>query len=264
MSAFATSQPVTGPVTLTSEELSACSEVAKKLRQQGLELNQLCPRCIAITTINKKLRVDDAVDQYKLFMKAIAEFNINSFDDIYAGFVDFDTVIAPRLNSYNVCGLDSQQRQIFWINGKNPVQVSQEAAAVRAGWFWFCAIHSDNVSLRQGVTFVIDVSSNNSKVGNEKKMQKTYQSYPLRPQRILIMGASYLKRLFINGVVSFASLFSKNKVLERIRFATVEDVVKECGRENVPEYICKGVGKDGDPAAWVKMRFDNFPEPKLW
>jgi len=31
MSAFATSQPVTGPVTLTSEELSACSEVAKKL-----------------------------------------------------------------------------------------------------------------------------------------------------------------------------------------------------------------------------------------
>ncbi|GMH78761.1 hypothetical protein TL16_g07924 [Triparma laevis f. inornata] len=250
---------------MTPEELSACTQVAQKLRVDGLQLNQLCPRCIAITTINKKLRVDDAVDSYKTFMKAISDFSINSFSDIYANFSDFDTIISPRLISYNVCGLDSLGRQIFWINGKNPVTVEEERDAVRAGWFWFCAIHSDNVSLRQGVTFVIDVSSSTEKIGNEKKMQKTWQSYPLRPQRILIMGAGYLKRLFINGLVSFAALFSKNKVLERIRFATVEEVTKECGATNVPSYISGvGVGKEGDVAAWVKMRFDNFPEPKLW
>ena len=36
-----------------------------------------------------------------------------------------------------------------------------------------------------------------------------YQSFPLRPQRILIMGAGTIKRVFINALIKFASIFSK-------------------------------------------------------
>ena len=54
---------------------------------------------------------------------------------------------------------------------------------MRAGVLYFVAIHADLTSLREGITFVIDTTEQPSaKVGNEAKLQKSYQSYPLRPQ----------------------------------------------------------------------------------
>eukprot|EP00518_Triparma_eleuthera_P017115 CAMPEP_0197550502 /NCGR_PEP_ID=MMETSP1320-20131121/4075_1 /TAXON_ID=91990 /ORGANISM="Bolidomonas sp., Strain RCC2347" /LENGTH=249 /DNA_ID=CAMNT_0043110881 /DNA_START=98 /DNA_END=843 /DNA_ORIENTATION=+ len=248
MASFSSSAPPQPAVSLTSSEISACRAVKQSLLSRGHAASGICNRAVAITTLNKKLRVEDAVEGYEGLMKELTNYGISGFDEVYAGMKDYESVIAPRLSSYAVCGKDSLGRQIFWIVGGS-VQPHEEVAAVRAGWFFFLSVHADDVSLRKGVTFVIDVSrgGGDKKVGNEKKLQRTWQSYPLRPQRILIMGATYIKRLFINGLLKFASLFSKNKVLERVRFATVEEVVAECGERNVPAYISgEGVGMAGD------------------
>jgi len=168
-----------------------------------------------------------------------------------------------------------------------------ERSSVRAGVMYFAAIHADDTSLHEGINFVIDVGNQtNEKVGNEKKLQvrrragwgaatliayhlalqlttspsppqqKTWQSFPLRPQRILISGAGLVKRIFINGLVRFASLFSKAKVLERIRFVTMAQVIEEFGPEAVPKYR-SDKGAKGDIGDWVKSRLEGFPPPDL-
>jgi len=75
---------------------------------------------------------------------------------------------------------------------------------VRAGVLYFMAIHADNTSMHEGITFVIDTSKNDTRYGNEKQLQRVWQAFPLRPQRIFIAGASMLKRVFINGLIKFA------------------------------------------------------------
>ena len=45
----------------------------------------------------------------------------------------------------------------------------------------------------------------------------SYQSLPLRPQNLYIVGAGLLKRLAINALIKFASVFSNSKVLARIQ-----------------------------------------------
>ena len=53
----------------------------------------------------------------------------------------------------------------------------------------------DLVSLRNGITLVIDTSNApKKKVGNERKLQVAWQNYPTRPQHIFIMGTSALTR----------------------------------------------------------------------
>ena len=163
-------------VTLTSEELEACAGVKTALLKKGLTLRQLCPRAVAITTINKKLREDDAVEAYLSFVNALAEYNIKDFDDIYSNMSDYATTVAPRLSfSFPVAGKDPQSRQIFWIKS-GPIQPSDEREAVRAGWFAFLAIHADDVSIRDGVTFVIDVNvpgrEGDKRIGNERKVRR--------------------------------------------------------------------------------------------
>ena len=45
----------------------------------------------------------------------------------------------------------------------------------------------------------------------------SYQSLPLRPQNLYIVGAGLLKLLAINALIKFASVFSNSKVLARIQ-----------------------------------------------
>ncbi|GMH73444.1 hypothetical protein TrRE_jg4317 [Triparma retinervis] len=217
----------------------------------------------ALTTINQKLRVDDSVKKYRKFVEGLTIFGLFDFEnDVWKGFSDFDTTLRPLFASYSVCGTH-QSRSIFWINGGSPVTVEKERDAVRAGIMYFAAIHSDAHSLREGIAFVIDVGNQTGpRIGNEKKMQQMWQSFPLRPQRILISGAGMIKRVFINGLVRFAALFSKAKVLERIRFVTMDDVIEELGAEVVPKYRSE-LGKEGDIADWVFHRLKNFPAPPI-
>ena len=94
-------------------------------------------------------------------------------------------------------------------------------------------------------------------VGNERKLQKTWQSLPLRPQNLFIVGASYLKRLFINALIKFASVFSNSKVLSRIRFVEMDQVKEAISDENMPMALG---GKDRMQTVdeWVLTRLTNY------
>ena len=251
------------PLTLTHTELNAVKEVRMKLIEEGMSPSSIDPLMCSLTTINQKLRIDDSVKKYRKFVEGLSTFGITDFSkDVWKGFSDYDTTLRPLFSSYSVCGTH-KKRSIFWINGGSPVTVDKERDAVRAGIMYFTAIHADAHSLREGIAFVIDVGNQTGeRIGNEKKMQQVWQSFPLRPQRILISGAGMVKRIFINGLVRFAALFSKAKVLERIRFVTMDDVIQELGAEVVPKYRSEK-GKDGDIADWVKARLKVFPPPKI-
>ena len=59
-----------------------------------------------------------------------------------------------------------------------------------------------------------------------------------------IVGASYLKRLFIKCIIKFASVFSTSKVLSRIRFVEMDQVKEAISDENMPmalggKTVCK-------------------------
>ena len=59
------------------------------------------------------------------------------------------------------------------------------------------------------------------RVGNERKLQETWQAYPVRPQHFFIIGASPTKRLFINALLKVVATFSSSKVIQRLRFVEV-------------------------------------------
>jgi hypothetical protein len=159
----------------------------------------------------------------------------------------------------------------MWIRAR-PVQVAEEKDSIMAGLIYFTAIHADYKSLREGITFVLDTTENDmvTKVGNENKLQKCYQSMPLRPQRIYILGTNYFKRIAINALLAFISLFTKEKVIQRIKFADYEDVKSEVTNENLPSYLpgcgtAHGLKTNEDLVKWVKRRLENFPKiPENW
>ena len=116
MSSFtSTSTPPHPSVTLTPSEISACIAVKQSLLSKGHTPSGICNRCVAITTLNKKLRVEDAVEGYESLMSELAQYGINDFNDIYKGLSDYDDVIAPRLSSY--AGEDMGSRASFGGGG---------------------------------------------------------------------------------------------------------------------------------------------------
>jgi hypothetical protein len=200
----------------------------------------------------------------------MAAFGLQTFTDVYKNFDDYAS-LEPRFNAYSKCGVDKDGRSIFWINGRCPSSVADEALSIRAGILYFVAIHADQKSLKEGITFCIDVSSNVPEIGNEKKLQSTYQSFPLRPQRIFIIGSGYVKRLLINSLVAFASIFSKAKVLERIKFVTMDEVLvelRDSEAKAAPTYVREGrepifPAEGQEIARWVKERIMGFPIPEI-
>ena len=114
-------------------------------------------------------------------------------------------------------------------------------------------MHSDLRTLRQGCTFCADsTDSSDTPVGNEGKLQKSWQSLPLRPQNVLIVGAGPWKRAFINGFLKLASLFSGNKILKRLRFLDRSELPEAIDPSNLPSYL----GGDSRPEVpdWVFQR----------
>ena len=69
-------------------------------------------------------------------------------------------------------------------------------------------------------------------------------------------------RVVINGLIAFASLFAKNKVIARIKFAELKDIEKKWGsRDSLPEM--HGGAKRPPTADWVDERLANFPRMDL-
>lgn len=241
----------------SEEELVAMRAVKAELISRGLDEAKIGLRALAVTTINSKLRIQEAADKHMKWLEGLRNFGIDCVDENI-----WKDEASRMLRSYAPSGVDSKGRSIFWIKG-GVIQIEEEKLSMFAGVMYFMAIHGDNVSLREGISFIIDVRNSDNKVGNEKRLQSSYQAFPLRPQRILIFGAGKVKRVFINGLITVASFFTKKKILDRIRFVSIEDVLAEVPNASVPVYVGGQGGGIQDLAVWVKQRLDAFPVPAL-
>lgn len=247
------------PIVYNDEEISAIRTVKEELIKSGIDEERIGLRTLAVATINNKLRIEDSVSKYTTWLKAIELFGVHSLND-----GEFKPEYSKYLNSYAACGKDMKERSIFWIKG-GAIKPDEERKSVEAGIMYFMAIHADNISLHEGITFVIDTSLSSSivKVGNESKLQKAWSSFPLRPQRIYIAGANLIKRLVINGLIKIASVFTKQKILDRIRFASIEEVLEEVPMKSAPIYVGGEGGGISDLTEWVRYRLEQFPIPNI-
>jgi hypothetical protein len=250
----------------TEEEKAALTSVRSKLLQTkasggaGYAERDVRPREVALVTLICKLRVDKAVAKFVQFMDVLKEYNL-TMDALYEEPDSLTAKLGHKWEkNYEVCGQDKGGRSIMWISAGEPNQISEEQIVVHSGILYWMAVHSDILTLRDGCTFVIDTTKQKgiSSVGNEKKLQKTWQSLPLRPQNLFIVGASYLKRLFINALIKFATVFSNSKVLARIRFAEMEEVREVIDAENMP-HGSGGIQRQ-TVSSWVLERLSAFDD----
>lgn len=258
----------------TAEEVAAAKETKRLLQaHKTFEQSFLSDREIFLATVNCKFRPEKACEKMvKWTGEMKASFGINSFDEVYAGLgaagegPDEEWArVGQCLTAYAGCGLDKHGRSIMWIRSR-PTTKDEERDAVRCGVIYFTAIHADLTSMREGITFVIDTTENSSmgKTGNESKMQRVYQSIPLRPQHIFILGAGWFKRAVINALIRIASLFTSDKVIDRVRFATLPDVIKEVDVSSLPVYMHEealggGIVENDQVISYVRRRLANFP-----
>ena len=247
----------------TTEELQTFQQVTEALlKDERVTDEEIQPREVAIVTMLSKGRVDKTVEKYVQFLAVLKEYDLT----MLSLYEDVETLrtkgITDKFNSnYQVCGRDKGGRSIMWISSSKPAQISEEQITVHSGILYWMAVHSDLHTMREGCTFVIDTSKQSgiSKVGNEKKLQKTWQSLPLRPQNLFIVGAGWFKRLAINALIAFASIFSNSKVLARIRFVEMPEVRTEVPDESMPEEL--GGQKRSTVEEWAMERlslFENF------
>lgn len=237
----------------TEDEKQAVTKV-----REGLTAEAIVPESaiseieLIVITLNAKCRVDEAVRKYTSYYENILRGY--GIDDIWAS---HDT-LHDQWHRFEVAGVDSFDRQIMWINGHR-TPVNEERKCVHASALYNIAVHSDRHTLRNGVTMIIDTATQQGKkVGNEKKLQVTWQSFAARAQDIYILGTTAVTRITVNALIAFASLFLKSKVISRINFATVEMVSQKVGgAEKLPQV--HGGGEKMDTGAWVKERLANFP-----
>ena len=248
------------PVVYSDEELNVMREVQRKLiEEHKVDATKIGPRVLALTTIINKCRTEEAVKGFLKFLEGITMVDIDGFDE------DVSSDVEEFLGKcYEPCGVDDQGRRIMWIRGKHAASPDEEKSWIQAGVLYWMAIHADNVSMREGIQFVLDVSNKpKDEYKNSQKLQKINQCYPLRPQAILIAGTNIASRIVINGLIKVASLFAKAKVLQRIKFVTLDDVFSKFSKEDSPQYAGGNAGGIDNVVDWVKERLANFPVPEL-
>lgn len=149
----------------TAEEIACFRETKKLLVGRGYDPSKLDNRTIVLTAINSKLRADTASGKYDKLSVAMGEFGIETLGEVWRDIGHncehlLDSNIARLMDLYAPCGIDKQNRSIMWIRAARPVKVSDESDSVKAGLVYWTAIHSDFNSLRNGITFVLDTTSN--------------------------------------------------------------------------------------------------------
>lgn len=238
-----------GPV-FTDAEIAAFKEVKGGLIAADVPATEINAEALITVTCLCKLIVDKSIEKYKGLLTTINEYDLTMAQVMDpATMKDADSFLSK---SYAPCGTDNEGRGIMWISGAQ-TQVSEERGCVRAGVLYWMAVHADIHTLREGITFVIDTANqSDKKVGNERKLQKTWQSMPLRPQSLFIVGAGVVKRIFLTALIKFASVFSNSKVLERIRFVEMDAVRKEVPAEQMPHHL--GGKKHEDTVQMVHRR----------
>lgn len=223
------------------------------------------------TIVNCKFRPEKAADNFVIWCNEMSSsFSINSFDEVHENLRNNDkssqewSRLSPLFTAYAGCGRDKSDRSVMYIKAR-PTSPEEERDAIRVGVLYWLAVHADMVSLRNGISFIIDTEGNDmsNKYGNENKLQKVYQCIPLRPQCILILGAGFVKRVLINAVISIASLFTSQKVLDRVKFGTIDDVKAVLDQGSMPVHRGgSGGGLDDNDkvVGWVKDRLLTFPQ----
>ncbi|KAL1518909.1 hypothetical protein AB1Y20_003182 [Prymnesium parvum] len=239
------------------EEIDAVLAVRKCLvEDKQVPLHEIGEIELITITLNSKLRVPEAVEKFMTYREQVLQ--LYNIPDVWAEpHVDG---LDLQWHRFAVAGRDDGDRQIMWIQGSG-TPVAEETACVRACCHYFFAVHSDMKTLRDGITIVIDVSGRRAKVGNEKKLQVTWQNFPSRPQHIHILGTSAITRIFVNGLISFAALFAKSKVLARIQFSDIRQFTELFGTAALPEV--KGGPERPPVREWVRARLDAFPKMNL-
>ena len=274
----------------SSTEVDAVLAVRKAL----IETKDLAPVQIGeveliTVTLNSKLRVDEAVTKFMTYRNdLLGEYGI---DDVWAEpSVDG---MDQQWHRLAVAGRDEADRQIMWVQGTpQGTPIAEERPCIRAccQYCAYCsslrcqcsarpalprlpmqssltrssslvlavfAVHADRNTLRNGISLVINTAGRTSKVGNERKLQVAWQNFPTRPQHIYICGTNMVMRVVINALIAFASLFAKNKVIARVKFANISDIEKTCGREALPEAL--GGQTRAPTGEWVRQRLADFP-----
>lgn len=265
------------PDAFTEDEIKALRETkALLLSPDGkykMKPEEISPRELMVVLMNCKCRVDEAAMKYHRWHEVVAlGVGLPSIPAVFN-----DGLIGPNaekikgtdvekwsLMTFRCVGRDSCNRSIMWIY-TNKIPPAEEQNCVRASFVYFVASHADLRTMRRGLTFVLDTDANDWKDshGNEAKMQKIWQCMPLRSQRIFILGANVIKRVLINAALAIASLFTKEKVLRRIKFAELDEVKKEITEENLPIYKGgknAGVTQDDALLKHLSDRLASFPK----
>lgn len=260
----AASGPPPPPDALTAEELAACVAVYRACVAAALPIAMLSPQLVIMATLTSKLRVEKTVNTLTQMYAEV--FQAYALDPDTIGFDAAPTTIAtkwtecdPFWTRYRVCGSDIDGRSVMWISG-GKTELAEEKQLIHTSVLFFLAVHADLATLRGGITFVIDTTNApTSKVGNERKLQKTWQSMPLRPQHFYIMGATWFKRLAINALLKFAAVFSNSKVIERIRFVDLEEVTVQVGAASLPAEYGGDDRSAVSTSEWVAARLVAYP-----
>lgn len=253
-----------GPIVYTDEELSAMRQVRSRLLEEhGIENSRVGLAFLAVSTINCKLRVDEAAEKIAKLLELMEKLGCpDGIDDAL-----WKPEARHELHPYPPVGKDGRGCSTTWIRGKGRVPKEEERAHCHACVMQYLAVHADPRTLRNGVSFIIDLTGRDdaaaAKVGNEKLVQAFYQAIPMRPQIIMIAGCNVLMRTVVNASIKLASLFTKQKVLDRISFVSVESAVEYLPKGNAPSYCGGNAGGVENYEEWVKMRLEKLTVPKL-
>ena len=250
----------------TAEEIGCFRAVKSALLADGVAARRISDTMLVITTMCSKMRVEKAVAKFNECISVLDEYALDPQGGGYDEVCKRDWAeLETFWSRYASCGVDRGGSAVLWIRGGGKTLPEEEQALVRTGFLAWAAVHSDLHTLRRGTTMVIDTTAASAeKVGNERKLQKVWQSYPLRPQNIFIVGAGLFKRVAITALIKFASLFTSNKVLSRIQFtADMEPVKQAIAFEQMPTYVSQ-VERE-EMSVWVRRRLSEFPQlPGRW
>jgi len=254
-----------GQIVYTEDELIAMRQVRTTLLEEhGIEESRVGYAFLAVATINSKLRVEETATKIVKLLDIMQQLGCDGeISD------DFITNAKHELHPYPTVGVDKRGCSTTWIRAGSPVPKEEERHHCQACIMQYLAVHADSKTLRDGVSFILDLSGREDvmtaeKVGNEQLIQSFYQAIPQRPQVILIAGTSFLLRTFVNASIYVASVFVKAKILERISFTTVEEAVEMLPEGSAPVYVGgKGGGNEQSYEDYVKERMAQLPIPDL-
>mmetsp|Transcript_43242 Transcript_43242/g.73740 ORF Transcript_43242/g.73740 Transcript_43242/m.73740 type:complete len:323 (-) Transcript_43242:294-1262(-) len=259
-----------GPIVYSTEELDAMRAVRTKLvEEHGIAESRVHPAFLAVATINCKLRADETAEKIKKMLELMEKLGC---PDGVTGDL-WKPEAAYELHPYMAVGRDRRGCCCTWIcNSKNGVKKEDERAHVHASIMQYLSVHSDPRTLRNGISFVIDMAGKKEAVlddkkgngdSNKKLIQAFYQAMPQRPQIIMIAGCNFLMRTAINLSIKLASMFIKQKILARIFFVSVEDAKSRLPEGNAPVYAGGAAAGITNHEEWVKMRLEKLTIPEL-